>query len=377
MQRWSAEVAAHRLQFDGAQHAAALFLDALSDALLAGEPGLFTRLRASVPWLAVESRTPPRGLYLWGGVGRGKTLLMDLFFASVSDRHRSPKRRAAPRTAERSHFYHFMRDVHAALGKIKQHADPLDLVAQRLSERTRVICLDEFFVADIADAMILAGLFDGLFRRGVTLVATSNVPPQDLYKDGLQRQRFLPAIELIRTHVEVMHLDGGIDYRLRQLERAPTYMDSRSSGTPAALQERFAALTGVVGGARAIKESALTIEGRELHAVIWTPGTAWFEFTELCVGPRSQIDYIELAHLFHTIFISNIPTFGPADEDAARRFIMLIDELYDRGVKIVVSAAAAPPDLYHGERLKFEFERAASRLIEMQTQRYLAGQHRP
>jgi cell division protein ZapE len=377
MERWSAEVAAHRLQFDGAQQAAALFLDALSDALRAGEPGLFTRLRASVPWLAVESRTPPRGLYLWGGVGRGKTLLMDLFFASVSERHRSPKRRASPRTAERSHFYHFMRDVHAALGKIKQHADPLDLVAQRLSERTRVICLDEFFVADIADAMILAGLFDGLFQRGVTLVATSNVPPQDLYKDGLQRQRFLPAIELIRTHVEVMHLDGGIDYRLRLLERAPTYMDSRSSGTPAALQERFAALTGAVAGAGAIKESALTIEGRELRAVIWTPGTAWFEFTELCVGPRSQIDYIELAHLFHTIFISNIPTFGPADEDAARRFIMLIDELYDRGVKIVVSAAAAPPALYHGERLKFEFERAASRLIEMQTQRYLAGQHRP
>jgi len=368
MERWSAEVAAHRLQFDGAQHAAAVRLDVLSGALRAGEPTLIARLRS---WLADASRTPPRGLYLWGGVGRGKTLLMDLFFASVSERHDSP------RTAERTHFYHFMRDVHAALAAIKQHADPLDLVAQRLSEHTRVICLDEFFVADIADAMILAGLFDGLFRRGVTLVTTSNVPPQDLYADGLQRQRFLPAIELIRTHLEVMHLDGGIDYRLRQLERAPTYMDSGSVGTTAALQERFAALTGAVAEAGAIKESALTIEGRELRAVIWTPGTAWFEFTELCDGPRSQIDYIELAHLFHTLFISNIPTFGPADEDVARRFIMLIDELYDRGVKIVVSAAAAPPALYHGERLKLEFERAASRLIEMQTQRYLAGQHRP
>jgi cell division protein ZapE len=377
MQRWSAEVAAHRLQFDGAQHAAALRLDVLRDVLRAGEPTLFARLRAGVPWLANipwptgASRAPPRGLYLWGGVGRGKTLLMDLFFASVSDRHDSP------RTADRSHFYHFMRDVHAALADIKQHPDPLDLVAQRLSERTRVICLDEFFVADIADAMILAGLFDGLFRRGVALVATSNVPPQDLYKDGLQRQRFLPAIALIQTHVEVMHLDGGIDYRLRQLERAPTYMDSKAIGTAAALQERFAALTGAAADAGAIKESSLTIAGRDLRAVSWTPGTAWFEFTELCEGPRSQIDYIELAHLFHTIFISNIPTFGPADEDAARRFIMLIDELYDRAVKIVVSAAAAPPALYRGERLKFEFERAASRLIEMQTQRYLAGQHRP
>jgi cell division protein ZapE len=377
LQHWNAEVAAHRLQFDGAQYAAALRLDVLSGALRAGEPTLFTRLRASVPWLAGEPRTPPRGLYLWGGVGRGKTLLMDLFFAALSERHRSAGRHDPPRTAERSHFYHFMRDVHAALTAIKQHADPLDLVAQRLSERTRVICLDEFFVADIADAMILAGLFEGLFRRGVTLVATSNVPPQELYKDGLQRRRFLPAIELIQTHVEVMHLDGGIDYRLRQLERAPTYLDSASSATPAALQERFAALTGAVAQAGAIKESALTIEGRELRAVSWIPGTAWFEFTELCEGPRSQIDYIELAHLFHTIFISNIPIFGPADEDAARRFIMLIDELYDRGVKIVVSAAAAPPALYHGERLKVEFERAASRLIEMQTQRYLAGEHRP
>jgi len=378
MERWSAEVQAHRLQFDGAQHSAALHLDALSGALRSGEPTLLTRLRASAPWLAGEPRTPPRGLYLWGGVGRGKTLLMDLFFASVSERrHRSAARDDGSRTVDRSHFYHFMRDVHAALGKIRQHADPLDLVAQRLSERTRVICLDEFFVADIADAMILAGLCDGLFRRGVTLVATSNVPPQDLYKEGLQRQRFLPAIELIRTHVEVMHLDGGIDYRLRQLERAPTYMDSNSAGTPAALRERFTALTGAGAEAGAIKASALTIEGRELRAVIWTPGTAWFEFTELCEGPRSQIDYIELAHLFHTIFISNIPAFGPADDDAARRFIMLIDELYDRGVKIVVSAAAAPPALYRGERLKFEFERATSRLIEMQTQRYLAGQHRP
>jgi cell division protein ZapE len=374
MERWSAEVAAHRLQFDGAQHAAALQLDALSDALRSGEPTLFKRLLASMPRLAAEPR-PPRGLYLWGGVGRGKTLLMDLFFAAVSEQHRFSARRDSPRAAERSHFYHFMRDVHAELAAIKQHADPLNLVAQRLSERTRVICLDEFFVADIADAMILAGLFDGLFRRGVTLVATSNLPPQELYKEGLQRSRFLPAIELIRTHVEVLHLDGGIDYRLRQLERAPTYMDSRSTGTPAALRERFAALTGAAAGA--VKESRLTIAGRELRAVVWAPGTAWFEFAELCEGPRSQLDYIELAHLFHTIFISNIPTFGSEDEDAARRFIMLIDELYDRGVKIVVSAAAAPPELYHGERLKFEFERAASRLIEMQTQRYLAGQHRP
>src|ERR1700722_15985583 len=239
MERWRAEVAAHRLQFDGAQQAAAMRLDILSDALRAGEPTLFARLRASVRWLADESRTPPRGLYLWGGVGRGKTVLMDLFFASLSERASRPARHGSPRTAERSHFYHFMRDVHAALGEIKQHADPLDLVAQRLSERTRVICLDEFFGADIADAMILAGLFDGLFRRGVTLVATSNVAPQDLYKDGLQRQRFLPAIDLIQSHVDVLHFVGSVDYRLRQLEQAPTYLDSKSPDTAVQLKQLF------------------------------------------------------------------------------------------------------------------------------------------
>jgi cell division protein ZapE len=357
--RLSAEVAAHRLQFDEAQSAAALRLDALSDALRSRPLRFSERLRSAIPWLPGES-PPPRGLYLWGGVGRGKTLLMDLFFASL------------PRGAERSHFYHFMRDVHAELASIEQHAEPLEIVAQRVAARTRVICLDEFFVDDIADAMILARLFEGLFRRGVTLVATSNLRPQELYKDGLQRQRFLPAIELLQAHVDVVHLDGRIDYRLRQLEQAPTYLDSNLPETPAALHERFAALTGVASG-----PTTLTIEGRSLHAVNSGPGTVWFQFGKLCDGPRSQNDYIELARLYHTVFIANIPTFDKTHENAARRFIMLIDEFYDRGVQIVVSAAAPPAALYHGERLRVEFERASSRLIEMQTRPYLARQHRP
>jgi cell division protein ZapE len=368
-----AEVAAHRLQFDGAQHEAAQRLDALSETLRVQAPTIFQRLRSAVPWFPGDSgQTPARGLYLWGGVGRGKTLLMNLFYASTKG-------------AERSHFYHFMRDVHAELASIRQSPQPLEIVAQRVAARTRVLCLDEFFVADIADAMILAGLFDGLFRRGVTLVATSNLPPQDLYKDGLQRQRFLPAIGLIQTHVSVIHLDGGIDYRLRQLEQAPTYLDANLPGTPAALRERFAALTGGAGemggtnemGNTATGPTTLTIEGRALHAVNSGSGTVWFRFSELCEGPRSQNDYIELARLYHTIFIENIPILDGTDENAARRFIMLIDELYDRGVKIVVSAVAAPAALYHGELLRFEFERAASRLIEMQTHAYLASEHRP
>jgi cell division protein ZapE len=264
-----------------------------------------------------------------------------------------------------------MRDIHEELGRLKGRETPLDLVAQRIAKRVRALCLDEFFVADIADAMILSGLLDGLFRRGVTLVATSNVSPQDLYKDGLQRQRFLPAIALIEAHMDVLQVDSGVDYRLRQLERAPTYFDSASPETPAALEERFTALA---GGSAAVP-ATLVIEGRPIRAVGTGPDIAWFEFSELCEGPRSQNDYIDLARLFGTLFISDIPVLSPSHEDAARRFVMLIDELYDRGVKTVVSAAAEPAALYRGERLRFEFQRAASRLVEMQTQAYLAGRH--
>jgi cell division protein ZapE len=359
-------VATHRLQFDAGQQEAAARLDSLSSSLRHRSPTFIQSVRSRLPWQSLDKGEPiRRGLYLWGGVGRGKTLLMDLFFASLQ----APR---AARRAERSHFYRFMRRVHAELGAIKGRTQPLELVAQRIAAHARVHCLDEFFVAVIADALILGGLFEGLFRRGVTLVATSNVPPQDLYKDGLQRQRFLPAIELLLSRVDVLHLDSGIDYRLRQLEQAPTYLDSGSPGTPAALSRRFAALA---GGAAA-GPATLEIEGRRLHAISLGPGMAWFEFSELCEGPRSQNDYIELARLYNTLLIANIPIFTPRDEDAARRFIMLIDELYDRGVKIIVSAAAAPAALYRGERLQFEFQRAASRLVEMQTQHYLAGAHR-
>lgn len=346
-------VAAGRLEFDAAQYEAAAHLDALSGRLRSRPRGLVKALSAR--------RSAERGLYLWGGVGRGKTLLMGMFFASLQ----------MPR-AQRWHFYRFMRGVHAELGGINGQTRPLELVAQRIGRRAQIVCLDEFLVADIADAMILGGLLDGLFRRGVTLVATSNLAPQDLYRDGLQRQRFVPAIALLQSRVEVLHLDCGVDYRLRQLEQAPTYLDAKLPGTPAALEARFAALA----RGCATQPVTLVVEGRPLQALATGPGMAWFEFSELCEGPRSQNDYIELARLYGTLFISNIPQFTPEHEDAARRFIMLIDELYDRGVKIVVSAAAAPAELYRGERLNREFERAASRLVEMQTQLYLAGRHR-
>jgi cell division protein ZapE len=266
-----------------------------------------------------------------------------------------------------------MRQVHLSLRSIKDRTDPLDVAAERLAARAQVICLDEFFVSDIADAMILAGLFEGLFQRGVTLVATSNIPPQDLYKDGLQRQRFLPAIDLLEAHLDVVQLDGSIDYRLRQLEQAPTYLDSTLTGTPAKLAQRFAALAG--GGA--LGPAVLSVEDRPIAARATGAGMVWFDFKELCEGPRSQNDYIEIARVYHTVFLSNIPEFRSGDDDAARRFIMLIDEFYDRNVNVVVSAAAAPAALYHGDALQMEFSRAASRLVEMQTQAYLARQHRP
>ena len=361
--RLDAQVAEHALEFDAAQRDAAARLDRLGAALTESSQSLGERLRARLPWLPAPAATAaPRGLYLWGGVGRGKTMLMDCFYESLPFARR-----------ERTHFYRFMRRVHAELRTAARRTRPLEIVAQRLAAQARVICLDEFFVADIADAMILAGLLEGLFRRGVTLVATSNTPPEDLYKDGLQRERFLPAIALLRQHVDVVRLDGGIDYRLRQLEQAPTYLDSTLEQTPAQLQRRFAALAG--GSAEGPRR--LSVEDREMTAVATGAGMAWFEFNELCEGPRSPNDYIELARLYHTIFIANVPEFTWANEDAARRFIAAIDEFYDRGVKIVVSAAAPPASLYHGERLQLEFQRAASRLTEMQTQQYLSREHHP
>jgi len=358
--RLAEQVAARRLEVDAAQAQAAVRLDLLSAAIVQSSRSVGERLRAHLPW--TPARAPQRGLYLWGGVGRGKTMLMDWFYESL----RGTKR-------ERIHFYRFMRQVHAELRAATQRTQPLEVVAERLARTTRVLCLDEFFVADIADAMILAALFEGLFRRGVTLVATSNTAPQDLYEDGLQRERFLPAIDLLQKHLDVLHLEGGVDYRLRQLEQAPTYLDSTLPGTAAQLRQRFAALA----GDSATGPATLSIEDRGIAALATGAGMAWFEFRELCDGPRSQNDYIELAHSYHTIFIADIPAFTAADEDAARRFIAAVDEFYDRGVKLVVSAAAQPSALYRGERLQLEFQRAASRLVEMQTQHYLAGQHRP
>jgi cell division protein ZapE len=359
--RLARDVDSHRLEFDAAQRVAAARLDQLALELNGRRPFEPWR-RARLRWRPRQvTVAAPRGVYLWGDVGRGKTLLMDLFYDSLA----FPER-------ERSHFYRFMRGVHAELTKVSGQSEPLEAVAESLARRVRILCLDEFFVSDIADAMLLGTLFEGLLRRGVTLVATSNSPPEKLYENGLQRPRFLPAIDMLRARLDVLQLDGGTDYRLRRLEQGHTYVDSAAPGAAAELQALFSSLA----GGTPTGPSQIDIEGRRIRARALGAGLAWFDFRELCDGPRSQNDYIEIARLYHTIFVSDVPVFHQGDDDAARRFVMLIDELYDRSVNLVASCAAAPAALYDGDRLRFEFQRTASRLIEMQSQRYLAREHR-
>ncbi|MEO0998772.1 MAG: cell division protein ZapE [Pseudomonadota bacterium] len=321
-------------------------------------------LRAATPrgWFAKRFTRPEpvRGLYLWGGVGRGKTFLMDLFV-----NHLQLER------SHRSHFHRFMKELHDEL-KARPHAeDPLAGVADELAGRYRLLCFDEFFVSDIADAMLLGRLFGQLFANGVTLVATSNVPPADLYRDGLQRTRFEPAIELLQHHCEVLNVDGDTDYRLRALGRRPLYVTPNGAEADTALARHFERVAPGAGETGRV----LTIESRPLKTRRCAHGVAWFDFDELCGGPRSQNDYIELARRYQTVLVADVPRFDETLEDKARRFIALVDEFYDRRVRLIVSAAAPPQALYAGSRLGFEFERTASRLIEMQTTDYLSQPH--
>jgi cell division protein ZapE len=307
------------------------------------------------------SLSAERGLYLWGGVGRGKTSLMDLFYQSLPFEER-----------RRRHFHRFMHDVHAELKTLSQEEAPLDIVAERMAEKIRVLCFDELFVSDIADAMILANLFAALIQRGVTLVFTSNQPPKELYKNGLQRQRFIPAIELIEQHTEVIGVDGGIDYRLRHLTQAGTYLPSEDPQTLHKLETLYREISD--GSDQA--GGTIEIEGRDIPVIHVSDTAVWFDFDALCEGPRSQRDYIEIAREYGSVIVSGVPVFDHTREDAARRFLALVDELYDRNVNLILSAATKPQDLYRGDRLVQQFPRAVSRLIEMQTEEYLARQHR-
>jgi len=329
-------------------------LQRLGDRLAQPAPGPLDR------WLG-RRRPPPRGLYLWGGVGRGKTWLMDLFFQAVDE----PRKR-------RIHFHRFMQQVHHRLRDLRQR-DPLRRVAREMAREARLLCLDEFHVTDIGDAMILAGLLQALLEAGVVLVTTANVPPRELYRDGIQRAGFLPAIALLEERLEVVALDGARDYRQEVLRRVPVYHVPADAAAEAAMGDEFQRLA---GGMPVARDGELRVNGRAIPFRRHAEGLAWFDFEALCGPPRSRDDYIALARLHHTLFLSGLPAMGAGRDDRTRRFIFLVDELYDRRVRLIASAAAPPERLYHGERLAFEFQRTASRLLEMQGEAYLGSPRR-
>ena len=346
-------------QNDPAQHPALAELDRIHAALLAEppSPGLFGRLFGKPPETV-------KGLYYWGEVGRGKTFLVDLFFSHLE---LTAKRRI--------HYHRFMGEVHARIRALGQQADPLAQIAADYAREFRLLCLDEFFVTDIGDAMLLARLLEHLFERGVTLVTTSNTAPENLYKDGLQHASFLPAIILLQAHCHVLEVKSERDYRLRALTHASVWQTPLGDAADAALTACFTRLA--QDAPQDDEGGRLEINTRPIPVREMADGVVWFDFPVLCDGPRSVADYIEIARRFHTVIVSGVPTFDRNREDAAYRFVLLVDELYDRSVKLVVSAEAVPTDLYHGQRVAHEFERTVSRLTEMQSEEFLAREHAP
>ncbi|EIJ42683.1 putative ATPase [Beggiatoa alba B18LD] len=342
-----------------AVHCTQQLYEALIHAQTPPVDSLLGTLRAK---LRQRKKEPIRGLYFWGGVGRGKTYLIDNFYECLPFQEK-----------KRIHFHRFMRQVHEDLQQFKSMQNPLTHVARQLAEQIRILCLDEFHVADITDAMLLAGLLKALFDQGVTLVSTSNVAPDNLYKGGLQRERFLPAIALLKQYTQVLNVDGGVDYRLRALEKAEIYHYPLDAQADINLENSFSAIAPEAG------EHCLPLEinGRMIQTIRCADGVIWFDFEVLCNIPRAVSDYIEIAQCFNTVFLSNIPLLDEFKEDHALRLINLVDEFYDRNVKLIVSAATPPEKLYIGKKQAFQFQRTISRLLEMQSHEYLQRPHLP
>ncbi len=366
--RYEHEVESGKLNPDEEQYAVMRLLDAIAINLAKRKPykpptgGFLSRFFGSTP----ATTTGVEGLYLWGGVGRGKTHLCDLFYGELQFKDKT-----------RLHFHRFMQRIHNDLRELGEVENPIPLVADKWAAKTRLLLLDEIHVNDITDAMLLGSLMTELFKRGTTLVTTSNLHPDDLYKDGLQRARFLPAIEQIKQHTHVLEMVGDTDYRLRLLQREPIYIvgefnnGKADKSTRDAMEAHFDRLT--AGKNDNVK--SMSINGRDLPVINRCGDVLWIDFDTLCNTPRSTADYIELATAFHTVLLSNVPILNEDQNDAARRLVNLIDEFYDRHIKLIVSAQAQPDELYTGKRLEFEFVRAASRLMEMQTKEYLAAAH--
>lgn len=365
LQRYQNDIQQHGFRADPAQQQAVEYLERLYHDLLLSQSSengsfisKFSRLLGRK-----QINMPTRGVYFWGGVGRGKTYLMDVFFDALPIEQKM-----------RTHFHRFMRRVHQELTLLKDTPNPLIIVAKKIADEARVICFDEFFVSDITDAMILGGLLEHLFDQGMVLVATSNIEPHNLYPNGLQRARFLPAIALLEKHTTVVNVDGGIDYRLRTLEQAELYHCPDNNESMTKLAQYFSQL--VAHGDHCRDNVLLDVEGRKIKALKEADDVVWFDFFDVCDGPRSQNDYIELAKVYHTVILSGVPALGEKNDDQARRFVYLVDEFYDRGVKLIMSAEKHFIELYGKGRLSFEFQRTVSRIQEMQSAEYLASAHK-
>lgn len=367
--RYSEKVAQGAIMRDAAQEGAVRRLDEMRAAI---EESRLSRKSSALGWLfgAKRPAAGPRGLYMWGSVGRGKTMLMDLFFETIDVRR---KRRA--------HFHAFMADVHARIHDWRQKKkvgavkgdDPIAPIAAELAEEAWLLCFDEFAVTDIADAMILGRLFQALFARGVVVVATSNVEPRDLYKDGLNRALFLPFIDMIRERMDVFQLDARTDYRLEKLTGSKVWFTPLGADSSSRMRQVFRALTGVERG----HPASVRVFGRDVRVPEAAHNAAWFDYADLCLAPLGAVDFVEIARVYHTVFLDGVPVLDPARRNEVKRFIVLIDALYDHRCKLVAAAAAPAPDIYEGGvgTEAFEIARTISRLIEMQSQEYLALPH--
>lgn len=364
-QKYQQDLEQEGFAFDAAQENAVKHLQRLYDDLQTKPlpvTGFKKVLKGWVKTYGKNKQQAVRGIYFWGGVGRGKTYLVDTFYDCLPFENKM-----------RVHFHRFMHRVHDELKGLTGQSDPLKIIAKKFAAETCIICFDEFFVSDITDAMLLGTLFEELFSHNVTLVATSNIIPDDLYRNGLQRARFLPAIKLINENCEVVNVDSGIDYRLRTLEQAEIYHFPLDKQAEDNLHLYFKQLS-VEEGRVAIN---IEINNRPLATIEESDGVVHFEFNQLCETARSQSDYMELSRIYHTVLLANVTQMGRDTDDSARRFIAMIDEFYERNVKLIISAETTMDELYTDGGLTFEFKRCLSRLQEMQSHDYLASEHLP